>query len=316
MQKVINQPRSAGKTSSVRAAVSAAARLLRKAGYTWANGEWNAPARRIVTMWARNGNYDLVSFRDEWARAMAVDSRMPGLRLVDLAEVQAETVPNLTPSAIAAAVCQRVAELDDRSSPADWPEAMLVTQDELQTILFEELAAALPAAPAKAADALQRSAFAVPPKAITANLMRDDSGEQPAYCLMAAYRSEDDARAAFATLSAAPGVMTTEMASAAIAIKSALHRIKAGKQAEAIEPLQHALLMLMKVDPQAETELPTPQAQPADALDAAEVALEFNEWIKREYPHLGPIGDGVNIAHEAWNAGRAAMAATQEGSKQ
>lgn len=33
--------------------------------------------------------------------------------------------------AIAAAVCQRVAELPDRDSPADWPEAMLVTGPEL-----------------------------------------------------------------------------------------------------------------------------------------------------------------------------------------
>lgn len=154
MQKIVIQTRSAGKTSSVRAAVSAAARLLRKAGYIWENGEWKAPARRLITIWARNGDFDLVNFRDEWARLMRVDSRMPGLRLIDLAEVQAESVPNLTPSAIAAAVCQRVAELDDRSSPADWPEAMLVTADELQTILIEELAAALPVPQAKPADAL------------------------------------------------------------------------------------------------------------------------------------------------------------------
>ncbi|MCD2166852.1 adenine nucleotide alpha hydrolase family protein [Comamonas koreensis] len=154
MQKITIQPRSAGKTSSIRAAMSAAARLLRKAGYTWENGEWKAPARRLITIWARNSGFDLMSFRDEWARAMAVDSRMPGLRLIDLAEVQAESVPNLTPSAIAAAVCQRVAELDDRSSPADWPEAMLVTAEELQAILLEELAAALPVPQAKPADAL------------------------------------------------------------------------------------------------------------------------------------------------------------------
>lgn len=44
MQKVINQPRSAGKTSSARAAVC----MLRKAGYVWANGEWQAPFLTIT----------------------------------------------------------------------------------------------------------------------------------------------------------------------------------------------------------------------------------------------------------------------------
>lgn len=43
MQKITIQPRSAGKTSSVRFIGSAAARLIWKAGYTWANVEWNAP---------------------------------------------------------------------------------------------------------------------------------------------------------------------------------------------------------------------------------------------------------------------------------
>jgi hypothetical protein len=62
------------------------------------------------------------------------------------AGVQAEPVASRAASEIATAVCQRVAELDDRSSPADWPEAMLVTAEELQTILIEELAATSPAA--------------------------------------------------------------------------------------------------------------------------------------------------------------------------
>lgn len=38
---------------------------------------------------------------------------------------------------LAAAVCRAVAELPDRNSPADWPEAMLVTHDELQKIVTE-----------------------------------------------------------------------------------------------------------------------------------------------------------------------------------
>jgi hypothetical protein len=41
--------------------------------------------------------------------------------------------------AIAAAVCQRVAELPDRNSPEDWPEAMLVTGQELIDVVTCEL---------------------------------------------------------------------------------------------------------------------------------------------------------------------------------
>lgn len=36
-------------------------------------------------------------------------------------------------------IVQRVAELPDRASPDDWPEAMLVTADELRTIVDDEL---------------------------------------------------------------------------------------------------------------------------------------------------------------------------------
>ncbi len=38
-------------------------------------------------------------------------------------------------------VIQRVAELPDRTSPDDWPDAMLVTAPELETILSECLSA-------------------------------------------------------------------------------------------------------------------------------------------------------------------------------
>ena len=47
-------------------------------------------------------------------------------------------------------------------------------------------------------------AVAGPPNAITASVMRDDGGEQTAFCLMAAYRSEKDAMDALAMLAAAP----------------------------------------------------------------------------------------------------------------
>lgn len=39
---------------------------------------------------------------------------------------------------------RRVAELPDRSSPDDWPDAMLVTAEELDAILRDELLAAIP----------------------------------------------------------------------------------------------------------------------------------------------------------------------------
>jgi len=44
------------------------------------------------------------------------------------------------PTMIADGICQAVAELPDRDSPADWPEAMLVTSEELHRIVTEALA--------------------------------------------------------------------------------------------------------------------------------------------------------------------------------
>jgi hypothetical protein len=40
---------------------------------------------------------------------------------------------------LAANICKRVAELPDRSSPDDWPEAMLVTHEELTFIVVDEI---------------------------------------------------------------------------------------------------------------------------------------------------------------------------------
>lgn len=51
-------------------------------------------------------------------------------------------------------------------------------------------------------DEADRRAPTVPP--ITASLMVDDGGERPAYCVMAAYTSEKDARNALVRLTAAP----------------------------------------------------------------------------------------------------------------
>ena len=58
---------------------------------------------------------------------------------------------------IATSACQRVAELPDRDSPADWPESMLVTGDELHMIVREAVivAQSAPAYPAEGVPAPQ-----------------------------------------------------------------------------------------------------------------------------------------------------------------
>ena len=46
---------------------------------------------------------------------------------------------DVSPGQVAHRICRDVAELPDRSSPADWPEAMLVTSDELHQIVMTQL---------------------------------------------------------------------------------------------------------------------------------------------------------------------------------
>ncbi|MGJ7497505.1 hypothetical protein ACSFA8_20855 [Variovorax sp. RT4R15] len=46
----------------------------------------------------------------------------------------------LTSSDVADSICKNVAELPDRNSPEDWPEAMLVTQSELREIVLDAIA--------------------------------------------------------------------------------------------------------------------------------------------------------------------------------
>jgi hypothetical protein len=50
----------------------------------------------------------------------------------------------MTLDEIAVHVCREVAELPDRTSPHDWPDAMLVTHDELRAIVLDAVAAVLP----------------------------------------------------------------------------------------------------------------------------------------------------------------------------
>lgn len=60
-------------------------------------------------------------------------------RLEKLATENARLKNALTGEDLAAAICKRVAELPDRNSPEDWPEAMLVTAEELEFIVVSEI---------------------------------------------------------------------------------------------------------------------------------------------------------------------------------
>lgn len=81
--------------------------------------------------------------------------------------------------------------IDDKHVPA------VIPKPHGPWVRYEDHIAALAAWQAIAAQAV------VPPNAITASVMRDDGGEAPAFCLMAAYRSEKDAMDAFALIAAA-----------------------------------------------------------------------------------------------------------------
>lgn len=57
--------------------------------------------------------------------------------------LEAPAAPAIDVSELAISVCQRVAELPDRNSPEGWPDAMLVTIDELGEIVRDEIMQAL-----------------------------------------------------------------------------------------------------------------------------------------------------------------------------
>lgn len=61
--------------------------------------------------------------------------------------VERMPAPALNAKDIAANVCRRVAELPDRNSPEDWPEAMLVTGQELIDVVMCEITQAMETAP-------------------------------------------------------------------------------------------------------------------------------------------------------------------------
>ncbi|WP_182343295.1 hypothetical protein [Comamonas koreensis] len=100
-------------------------------------------------------------------------------------------------------------------------------------------------------------ALGKPPKAITASLMIDDGGERPAYCVMAAYSSEADARAALATLSAAPAEAQAEQ----VALQMC-SELKPRSESEKAAYLAGVADGRMYAERDADT---APKAQPADA---------------------------------------------------
>lgn len=81
-------------------------------------------------------------------RDVCSKNKMPGLdvhvkNLNDALDwIQVHEIYEVPPDAtfpFADRICQRVAELLDRCSPEEWPEAMLVTADELRAIITDEL---------------------------------------------------------------------------------------------------------------------------------------------------------------------------------
>ena len=63
----------------------------------------------------------------------------------------------------------------------------------------------------------------VPPNAIIASVVRDDGGEAPVFCLMAAYRSEKDAMDAFTLIAAAPAQPAAPQGAAYAALPNHSH---------------------------------------------------------------------------------------------
>lgn len=78
------------------------------------------------------------------AELVVEPAAMPGDRAA-APRPQADAGAPTDAAGIAATVCRQVAELPDRDSPEDWPEAMLVTADELRMIVRQALGAAAPA---------------------------------------------------------------------------------------------------------------------------------------------------------------------------
>ena len=125
----------------------------------------------------------------------------------------------------------------------EWEEEMRADQYGGLVKMAHSLLLTRPAAPA--APALSTEPLPVMPRAITTGLGIDDSGEEPAYCIMAAFRQEDDARYALSILSAGIEAQAAHAAPAVDALSQAARDVLAERQrqisAEGYEPEADAM---------------------------------------------------------------------------
>lgn len=84
-------------------------------------------------LWARNEAAKDAS--DEWLARMTVEGRRDDALAVSCRAIGYRAGQSADAERVADAVCLAVAELPDRTSPDDWPDAMLVTADELRQIV-------------------------------------------------------------------------------------------------------------------------------------------------------------------------------------
>lgn len=199
--------------------------------------------------------------------------------------------------AIAAAVCQRVAELPDRDSPEDWPEAMLVTGPELIDAVADEIEQALaqaapaleaPAAPTLVGDEQADSYLAEPGRLAT--LARS----HPAGLVRAL------ARAALAAAPQAPAAPSQGAEGWAID-KSTGTDILVYKGCSVIEDEQaHRLLALLSASP---------------AAPSADERTAYVEFLAGKFPQTYSKEDAEHwwdhghVSALAWQAARGAQAA-------
>ena len=71
--------------------------------------------------------------------ALVTDVYDRAAQIDETADAVLDLIPTHRADALATRVCRMVAELPDRNSPAEWPEAMLVTHEELRSIVLGAL---------------------------------------------------------------------------------------------------------------------------------------------------------------------------------
>ena len=99
-----------------------------------------AEARRMCWTAVRLGIDDPAFDPEKHALIQQIDAALSGSPApsTEARIVASHALPVATWDRIASAVVKRVAELPDRSSPDEWPEAMLITGEELHHIIMSE----------------------------------------------------------------------------------------------------------------------------------------------------------------------------------